>query len=398
MISFDKFFDVIPRVEYFPEYETKGEVMGIKLDGIQALAYDGADYKGKRTKVFAHIGFPENVEKAVPAVVLVHGGGGHPEDVWIKKWNQKGYAAIAMDTTGYFPTKPIPCLYEGFAEGLQRELVPPFAENGYIVGPDNDHFEADMDLEPEDQWMYQAVAAIILAHNILRNDPKVDDKRIGITGISWGGVLTSVAIGYDTRFSFAIPIYGSGYLSFGLSDLNNVFKVPRAERWYAENRFSKVKIPVMWLCWNDDCCFSINSNSQSYLDTKDNNPNTCLSMLDQMQHSHYEGYTPEESYWFADRIIGGNPVPKVNAEYTENEVHYTCSEKIIAARLFYINAKMSYVQREKFGMVRSFMEQDWQIIDLDPIKTTAQLPANTVGKYVEFTLEDGIIITTPYTE
>ena len=59
---------------------------------------------------------------------------------------------------------------------------------------------------------------------------------------------------------------------------------------------------------------------------------------------------------------------------------------------------MSYVQREKFGMVRSFMEQDWQIIDLDPIKTTAQLPANTAGKYIEFTLEDGIIITTPYTE
>jgi len=397
MISFDKFLNIVPRVEYFPEYETKGEGKGIKLDGIKALAYEGAVYKGMQTKVFAHIGFPENMERPVPAVVLVHGGGGHPEDVWIKKWNQRGYAAIAMDTTGYFPTKPIPYLYEGFAEGLQRELVHPFAEDGYTVGPDNSAM-SDMDVTIEDQWMYQAVAAIILAHNILRNDPKVDNRRIGITGISWGGVLTSVAIGYDTRFSFAIPIYGSGYLSFGLSDLNNVFKVPKAERWHAENRFSEVKMPVMWLCWNDDCCFSINSNSQSYLDTKDNNPNTCLSTLDQMQHSHYHGYTPKESYWFADRITSGNAVPSVSARYTEREVHYTCSEKIAAARLFYIKEKMSYTQREKFGMVRSFMEQDWQIIDLDPAQTTAQLPADAIGKYVEFTLNDGIILTTAYNE
>ena len=49
MISFDKFLDIVPRVEYFPEYETKGEGKGIKLDGIKALAYEGAVYKGKQT-------------------------------------------------------------------------------------------------------------------------------------------------------------------------------------------------------------------------------------------------------------------------------------------------------------------------------------------------------------
>ena len=89
MISFDRFMDVNPRVEYFPEYDTVGEFNGVDLQGLKALAYDGADYKGMHTKVFAHIGFPENTEKPVPAIVLVHGGGGHPEDLLIKKWNQK---------------------------------------------------------------------------------------------------------------------------------------------------------------------------------------------------------------------------------------------------------------------------------------------------------------------
>ena len=37
-----------------------------------------------------------------------------------------------------------------------------------------------------------------------------------------------------------------------------------ADIWFAEKNFNKVNMPVMWLCWNDDCCFSINSNSKSY--------------------------------------------------------------------------------------------------------------------------------------
>lgn len=131
MISFEKFFDIVPRVEYFPEYNPKGELNGYSFDGIEALAYDGADLGDKHTKVYAHIGFPEDVSKPVPAVVLVHGGGGHPEDMWIREWNKRGYAAIAMDTTGFFPVKPAPYLYDGFWEGMERELQAPFFEEGY---------------------------------------------------------------------------------------------------------------------------------------------------------------------------------------------------------------------------------------------------------------------------
>ncbi len=137
MISFEKYYDIIPKTEYFPQFDPSGNKGGICFDGIKALTYQGADYMGQKTKVFAHIGFPKNIKAPIPAVVLVHGGGGHPEHVWIKKWNAKGYAAISMDTTGFFPTKPIPHLYEGFSEGLARKLLTPFCEESYTVGPSN---------------------------------------------------------------------------------------------------------------------------------------------------------------------------------------------------------------------------------------------------------------------
>ena len=37
-------------------------------------------------------------------------------------------------------------------------------------------------------------------------------------------------------------------------------------------------------------------------------------------------------------------------------------------------------------------------MDLDPNATTASLPEKIVGRYVEFTLENGIVLSTPYYE
>ena len=61
--------------------------------------------------------------------------------------------------------------------------------------------------------MYHAVADTVLANSLLRSLPGVDADKVGIMGISWGGVITSTVIGIDDRFAFAIPTYGCGDLS-----------------------------------------------------------------------------------------------------------------------------------------------------------------------------------------
>lgn len=397
MSIFNRFLQMNPGVKTYPELRTTGEYKEMSLAGIDVVTYEGAPLGGLRTKIYAHVGFPENTGGKVPAVVLVHGGGGHPEDAWIKHWNARGYAAIAMDTTGFFPTKPIPHLYEGYAEGMERRLAEPFAEDGFTVGPDNSRM-TDGALPLEEQWMYHAVASVILANNLLRNDPRVDADRIGICGISWGSVITSIAIGYDSRFAFAIPIYGSGYLRDSLAALMQVFKQDSNAHWLAESRFSSVKMPVMWMCWNDDSCFSIQSNARSYLETEKNNPNTCLSILHDMRHSHKHAYRPPHSYWFADRLMRGVAIPAVEARYEGGEVQYSCTETPQSVRLFYITEPMTFVQREKYGSRGSYMAQEWQMLWLDPKGSCAALPEDAVGCYVEFGFEDGVVLTTPYVE
>ena len=57
-------------------------------------------------------------------------------------------------------------------------------------------------------------------------DDVVDKNRIGAVGISWGSVILSIALGYNNNFSFAINVYGSGYLTQSLSFMRYKFILP----------------------------------------------------------------------------------------------------------------------------------------------------------------------------
>lgn len=84
-----------------PEYE---ETSVSAVSGLKSIYYKGMPYEGNETKVYAYYGIPEHEEgEKVPGVVLVHGGGGTAYASWVKAWNERGYAAIAMDLGGKNP-------------------------------------------------------------------------------------------------------------------------------------------------------------------------------------------------------------------------------------------------------------------------------------------------------
>lgn len=398
VFSPDKYFEKIlsadPNLRRVPEFDPTDE-----FEGIHAVTFDSSVLNGKKTKVFAYMAHPENADCNTPGIVLIHGGGGHAFLPWVKMWRDRGYSVIAPDTVGHMPTARNAGCTETNADWTNG-LHGVFEEDGYTAAPNNDDMQT-YSLPFEDRWLTHITAQCILSFTALAECGLADKDKIGISGISWGAVALSYYLGFDRRAAFAIPIYGSGYLSESLAWMRDKFSHPETQRYFlAEERFYKADMPILWLCWNDDCCFSINSNSKSYIDTAQNNPLTSISIVDKMYHSHAFAWMRPESEAFANSIVKNGRAPQrftslPNADSLECTYEY---DGQLTANLFYITEDLTYSTHEKYGMVNTFMDAVWNCAPLHPEngKIIGEIPHGAHGYYIELTNENSVVISTPY--
>ena len=275
-------------------------------NGVKAVWIENVPWHGKPTRFFAYYSLPEGAttEKKVPGIVLVHGGYGTAFHTWVKLWNDRGYAAIAMDNCGGIPGEK-----NHTAEHPRHEWSGP---NGW------GRYEEEA-LPPEEQWVYHAIECVIRSHTFLRNLPEVDASKIGVTGISWGGFLTSIVCGADQRFAFAAPVYGCGNLR-----RHSVFAPEIGELWetlwnpveYAKN----CRIPTLWCTGTNDYFFPLDSFEETAFATG----NPLFSIKLRMKHGHPPDGDPPEIAAFADSIVKG--APKLTArKVARREWLYTSS-------------------------------------------------------------------------
>jgi len=219
---------------------------------VHELYYAGEPWNGKPTRVFAYLGRPAATSSArLPAMVLVHGGGGKAFNAWAEHWAKRGYVALAMDLSGNGPNGRLP---DGGPDQSDETKFRNFAEP-----------------EVGDMWSYHAVAAVVRGHSLLRSLPEVDPDRIGLTGISWGGYLTCIVAGIDSRFKVAVPVYGCGFLGE-----NSVWKdkalatmTPDARalwlRFFDPSRYlGSVQHPILFLNGTTDFAYPLDSYQKSY--------------------------------------------------------------------------------------------------------------------------------------
>ena len=270
------------------------DAAGFQADGaVRPIFFDALDWEGKPTRVFAWIGLPAGAskEKPVPGVVLVHGGGGTAFKEWVQKWNAEGFAAISIAVEGQTDKKR--------SEIKSRSQSWEPHERGGPVRPGT---YADSAKPLEDQWMYHAVADTILANTLLRSLPEVDPAKVGIMGVSWGGVITSTVIGLDQRFVFAIPTYGCGGLHKAANQYGKALRGNDTYQkiWDANLRLEKAKMPVLWLSWTGDEHFPMDCLAASR--AKVSGISTA-ALVPNMKHGHGPAWNRPESYAFAKSAV-----------------------------------------------------------------------------------------------
>ena len=275
--------------EYLESPEDDRTEEGVNIKGL----YYRTVYKNEETYAFAYLGVPEGVSvlNKAPAVLLIHGGAGSAYWEWVKAWNDKGYVALAMDLEGHVPTK------EGTLTSPYTDL---YTKSKYPA-PSNHNYD-DSRLPLEETWMYYAVQTSILGNSLLHGLDFVDTQKIGVCGVSWGSVITSIITSYDDRFAFSIPIYGTVGLAGKGGNLASYYdKNPDALIWDDAEGLKKSETPMLFLCSNVDTSFS----TRAITDTAFACKNATLIVVKDFLHSQYHATMMPEPYVFADEIVRG---------------------------------------------------------------------------------------------
>jgi pimeloyl-ACP methyl ester carboxylesterase len=351
-----------------------------KVKGFKSFYYEGVEYKGAPERVFVYYKTPSGTPPpgGWPAVVCVHGGGGTAFPAWVQSWVDHGYAAIAMDLTGHLP--------EGKFPNRDWHL---------FGGPPRITCFGDIELADREQWFYHAVAIVIRANSLLRSFPEINPNKIGIHGISWGGVITSAVMGLDPRFAFAIPVYGCGYLyNCGDENFKKYFNVMTDKefhsyitKWDPSLYLPLSKIPSLWIKGTNDPWFPMDIWQKSLESVK--GP-VFMRVPIRLKHAHI--WTEKEIYAFANAAVkGGIQLAKVgNVSYNSAyaKVHVESKTKLTNAELCY--TKDSGVWENRF----------WQSnpaeIDVHNV-VIASIPPHTKAFYFNITDERGLTVSSKYT-
>lgn len=280
-----------------PCYETAAGFSKEATSEIKPIYYDGVKTKDAPTQVFAWLGVPHRQGSDVPGIVLVHGGNGSAVYDWVRRWVDRGYAAIAMDLNGGVP-----------AEDSSGNIVSKKCKNG--VPGTWDGFE-NSDRSLEEQWMYHAINAVIRANSILESQPGVDAGNIGIIGFSWGGVVALDTIGVDHRFKFAVSIYGCGYLGEGsfvqktkFCEMPEDAVVKWLSVWDPGKYIKHARIPVLFCNNVDDEYFPFTSWRKTWQSLKG-----AKILCTRVETPHSQNYPDSmpEVFVFADQYAKGAP-------------------------------------------------------------------------------------------
>jgi len=360
---------------------------------VTPIMLEGEPYQGRPTTIFAYYGVPKTAtkENPAPAIVLAHGGLGTAYPEWVRLWVRRGYAAISVDTCGALP------------------VIDP-VKGGWVANPSGGPRgwgRVDAVNDPErDQWMYHAVAAVIRSHSFLRSLPNVDTRAVGLTGVSWGGILTCVAAAADDRFAYAAPVYGCGFTFEPLGQTcfdaanktrNSRANVARwAQLWDPIAFLPFVKCPFLWVDGTNDFTFSLDAVRRSAaLAPVEHAFSTRL----RMRHCHGPvSEAPAEILAFADHFTRGEKdLVRVGEGAVKDGVltvpFDAKGRKVVRAEL------LTTVD----GKNTAFPKRQWNamLVDgFDPSRgeVSVKLPGGTLAWFVNLITDDGLIFSSPYAQ
>ncbi|WP_283134614.1 alpha/beta hydrolase family protein [Rhizohabitans arisaemae] len=352
--------DWVPR----PPYEAPLLTWHGEEPGLQVLSYTS----GPGT-VPALLATPETTgtgDGPLPAVLLLHGGGGRSFPEWARTWADRGYAALALDLSGE------PQAGGGGAFGVRLTDENIFdAVAGGVAGT----------------WLPRAVRACVDAVTLLTGLDGVDPGRIGVAGISWGGYLAALHASADPRVRCAAVVYAAGLLREHGHWVPRLRAMPPGDAavWEREldltRHAGRIAVPTLWVTGTEDPCFPLEAFA-STLDLLPSAPD--IRIVPGLEHSHPAGWGIAETPAFLDAVLRGRPsLPALDGAL----IH----QGVISARLRGEITIESCALHHTTGRE----SRDWQVVPAhrDDRTVSAHLPENATAAFLSAVDSRGLTAT-----
>lgn len=316
--------DQVPRsaASLWDSYDSRAEALNPKIHhewkegGVvsRLVTFKVGTFKGSDARIAAYYCFPDNGKKN-PAFVWSHGGGQRADRKRGRYFATQGFASIDINWLG----RPLePELDPENKWGTDWGKVDP--SQGLRFYPRALRKSWKRSLEPDDytidsvasprnaNWFLLAVAAR-RAISFLEEQPEVDPGRLGFTGFSMGGTITSMTAS-DPRLKAVAPIVGgTGFLHIDFpgiprSSIGTHFKNPELYQTTIDPSayWPLVKCPVMFITSSND----FHSAFQRIYRSMDLLPHEEWRVTGNMHANHGPG--PGQwvllNHWFKKHLVG----------------------------------------------------------------------------------------------
>ena len=295
-------------VEVLKEWEQDGVVCRI-------VRYQVGIFKGTPAKVAAFYAFPKGGTK-LPALVQLHGGGQSASLAGAMADARRGYAEISLNWGGNKMN-----LGKENWDGPQTDwgkldaTHPPQRNkaNHFAGALTPDEYTLDAVESPRNSNWFIVLIAARRAITFLEQQPEVDPARIGATGHSMGGKLTTCLAGIDNRIKAAVPSCGGS----GVILENQANELPGCVvskstdmelACVAENGYiPRISCPILWLSPVNDFHGNINNMAWNWRNLPEQQVR--FSMAPHLNHVYTPDYGITKVLWFEQHLKGKFAMP-----------------------------------------------------------------------------------------
>jgi hypothetical protein len=295
--------------EVLQEWEQDGAVCRV-------VRYQVGTFKSALAKVAAFYAYPKGGTK-LPALLSMHGGGQSAGFDSVLTDAKRGYASISINWGGNklnFGRAAI--TYQGPQTDwgkLDATHPPQRNKANHFAGElTPDEFTLDSVESPRNSNWFLVLMAARRAITFLENQPEVDGTRIGASGHSMGGKLTTNLAGIDHRLRAAVPSCGgSGDLTEAQAELPGGLKTkvsPLKLACVSDNAYlPRIRCPILWLSPTNDFHAHIDNMAWNWRALPDDQLR--LSISPHFNHRHTEEHQITQLLWFEEHLKGVFKMP-----------------------------------------------------------------------------------------